>query len=56
MSRGNLLSDNESALRPDGLCSNLEFVTSQNIYALCLSVLAYEMRMETVPTLQLLKE
>lgn len=56
MSRGNLLSDNESALGPDSLCSNLEFVTSQNINALCLSFLTYEMRMETVPTLQLLKE
>lgn len=55
MSRGKLLSVNESALGLDGLCSNLESVTSQSICALCLSFLTYEMRMETVPTLQSLK-
>lgn len=34
MSRGNILSGKELALGPDGLCSNLESVTSRNISAL----------------------
>lgn len=37
MSRGSMLSGNESAVGTDGLCSNLESVTSQTLSALCLS-------------------